>query len=284
MKNGKLYVCGSDGRIYIYGNKEDFQASKKLEELRGSMSKPLKDQEFVSGGQRFKVTNGEVYQFINGEWIYVGKGEGIKPYDNTFQVELDGRYYTLSFNNNENVYDVAEQFLRKNKLRDEFKDDIVEFIKQNFTRADDFKVNREVNGEGVRSMLMSDTIGGNRVRKYPCILKNLDSPNILDNEGVEKELEYIMKNGPTFVGLDLLRYFSSWKYVFNFSFLAKFIPQNKKEGIAFVGLVTNLLSRPPFNLEILHRRISELKDQGIIGEKVWDDYLTNRELRNRNKN
>ncbi|ADM12304.1 putative phospholipase activating protein [Encephalitozoon intestinalis ATCC 50506] len=276
---GRVYVGGSDGRLYVYSSDISDEASRILEEIRNSKEAPLKDGEFISDGQKFRVTDGSVYQEINGEWVFLGKGEGIKPHDNTFQVELENKYYTLSFNNDENVYEVAEKFLSKNKLRDEFRDDIVDFIKKNFTSAREFKTYSRINVEGIKNML-------NRVKDdhgylYPYILDNLERPKIADNGKVEEEIEKLIENGLMFMALDLIRYFMVHKYSFDLSFLPTFTPQDKKEAITFVRLLSNLFIDPPFNLEMFHSRVLELKDRGVVDGEVLDDYFVNRSLRNR---
>lgn len=271
----RIYAGGSDGRLYVYSSRACSEAAATLEEIRSSQAAPLRDGEFVSGGQKFKALDGNVYQEVDGEWVFLGEGQGIKPYDNTFQVELENKYYTLSFNNSENVYEVAENFLRKNKLRDEFRDDIVDFIKKNFAPVGQFRIHSGINVQGVRAVLAKS--GGS----YPCVLGNLEAPKATDNEKVKEEMRSMVERGPVFVALDLIRYFMTHGYSFNLSFLLGFAPRDKKEAVTFVRLVSNLLADPPFNLEVLHRHVLDLRDQGLVDEEVLDDYFTNRALRNK---
>ncbi|KMV65355.1 hypothetical protein M970_091750 [Encephalitozoon cuniculi EcunIII-L] len=276
--NDRVYVGGSDGRLYVYSSSVSDEVSEALERIRSDRAGLPKDGEFVSDGEKFKVADGFVYQEVNGEWVLLGKGEEAKPYDNTFQVELENKYYTLSFNNDENVYEVAEKFLRKNKLRDEFRDDIVDFIKRNFVSLQEFRMYSKINVNGVKTML-------NKVKEehqcvYPYIFRNLESPKVADNAEVEKEIKRLIENGPMFMALDLIRYFTAHKYSFDLSFLSTFVPRDKKEAITFVRLLNNLFADPPFNLEIFYHRVLELKDRGVIEGEVLDDYFVNRSLRN----
>ncbi|KAG5860402.1 PFU domain-containing protein [Encephalitozoon hellem] len=275
--NGKVYVGGSDGRLYVYSSNPSSEATKAIEEMRNEQGSLLKDGEFVSDGQKFKAANGNVYQEVNGEWVLLGKGEGAKPYDNTFQVELENKYYTLSFNNNENVYEVAEKFLRENRLRDEFRDDIVDFINKNFVSAKEFRIYSRINTEGVKSML--NKIKDEHQYAYPHILDNLQNPSIDDNDKVEEEIRMLINSGPKFMALDLIRYFMVHKYIFDLSFLFTFTPRDKKEAVTFVRLLSNLFADPPFNLDALHPRVLELKDRGIVDGEVLDDYFVNKSLR-----
>lgn len=286
-KGDKVYVGGSDGRLYVYSTSGNEDASRRLEEIRSSQAGPLKDGEFVSGGQKFKVMDGNVYQEVEGEWTFLGKGEGVKPPDNTFQVEVDSKYYTLSFDNNENVYEVAERFLRKNKLNEEFKEEIVDFIKKNFVPSSEFRISRTINVEGVKSVLRRMSGGdedggdGDGTDSYPYVVKNLEKPMVRDNENVEKELKRMLVNGPVFVALDLFRYFIVHKYDFDLSFMFAFVPRDRKEVITFVRLIASLFVDPPFNLDIFHSYVLELRDRGAVEGEVLDDYFTNRSLRNR---
>lgn len=273
----KVYFGGSDGRLYVYSSNPSDEAKKTIEEIRNCQGSSLKDGEFVSDGQKFKIVGGDVYQEINGEWILLGKGEEAKSCDNTFQVELENKYYTLSFNNDENVYEVAEKFLRKNKLRDEFRDDIVDFIDKNFVSAKEFRIHSKINTEGVKAML--NKVKNEHQCVYSYIFDNLEDPNVDDNGKVEEEIEMLIGNGPMFMALDLIRYFMAHKYTFDLSFLFTFTPQDKKEAITFVRLLSNLFADPPFNLEMLHPRVLELKDRGIVDGETLDDYFVNKNLR-----
>jgi phospholipase A-2-activating protein len=276
LRDGKLYVAGSDGRLYVYSEGGSEEAERELEEIRKARQEPLKDGEFVSGDQKFKSEGGKIYQDVNGEWVYIGEGAGVKPYDNSFQVELDSKYYELAFNNDENVYQVADNFLRKNKLNEEFRDDIVDFINRNYKQKSSYRIHDSINMSGVRKILEGD--GGNR---YSAILRNLERPMPGDNRDVEEELRCMMEGGHRFVALDLYRYFMAHKYQFDLSFMLSFNPRNSKEELTFVRLISNLLADPPFNLEPFHGYVVSLRDRGSLSEDVIHDYFSNRAVRNK---
>lgn len=267
---GRVYVGCSDGRVYVFSRDGDEEAVRSVESMQRSQGVPLKDGEFVSGGQKFRSVDGDVYQEVEGEWVFIGKGEGVKPAQHSFQVELENKYYTLSFDKGENAYEVADRFLRTNRLREEFRDDIVEFINKNFEDGS-FKIHSTINMDGVRSAL--DKMNG----EYPHVRKSLGRPSG-DGEMVEKELMEMMRSDSVFVALDLFRYFVARGLEFNLSFVLDVVPQDGKEATTLVRLVTTLFCEAPFNLDTLHERVLDLKDRGMVRQEVLDDYFANRAL------
>ncbi|KAH9410746.1 putative PFU protein [Ordospora pajunii] len=276
---GKVYVGCNDGRIYMYSKEVSEDARKKLAEIEEGMKVVGGDREFVSNGQKFKTVGGEVYQEVDGEWVFMGSMQGLNNYENTFQVELDNKYYTLSFNNDENTYEVAERFLRKYGLKDEFKDEIVDFIKKNFVSAGKLRIHDSINTEGIKAIL--NRITEETRHEYPCIARCIENVSPEDSEDLERELKCLMKEGPMFMALDLIRYFSVHGCAFDMSFLFMLMPRDKKEAVTFVRLVTNLFVHPPFNLEVLHGKVLMLRDRGLVEENVLDDYFTNRSMKSR---
>ncbi|KHN68990.1 hypothetical protein M896_110180 [Ordospora colligata OC4] len=275
----KVYVGCNDGRIYTYSKNVSDDVIKELVEIEQGIRVVGEDREFVSNGQKFKTVSGQVYQEVDGEWVLMGSMQGSNDYENTFRVELDNKYYTLSFNNDENTYEVAERFLRKYGLRDEFKDEIVDFIKKNFAPKGKFRIYDSINKKGIKTML--DRITQETRHEYPCINKCIENVFRNDSEDLESELKHLMNEGSMFMALDLIRYFEAHGCVFDMSFLFMLDPRDRKEAVTFIRLVANLFAHPPFNLEMLHGKVLMLRDRNLVEENVLDDYFTNRSIKNK---
>jgi phospholipase A-2-activating protein len=267
VHNNIVYVCGSDGTVYVFNdynvNNEMRDQYDKLKEERGQYK------EFASNGEKYKVVDNYVYQLINNEWVHIG--EQGPSYDYSFSVELEGKYYTLSFNKRDNVHEVAENFLKINKLNPEFHDEIVDYIKNNF-KQDNYRTYDSINKEGVEKLLMKYT-------NIKYIFKNLGKFNKKESKMIESELLWILNNGPRFVALDLYRYFVVCGFDFDLTFLLRFQAKDRKESLAFIRLVTVLYCDPPFNLECLFVVVQKLRDIGYLSDEDLDDYYNNRTVR-----
>lgn len=293
-KLDKLWVACNDGRIYIYSKDGDIEAEEMLEKIRSQNNAEKEGKEFVSGGEKFKISGNKVYQEIQGEWIFIG--DNVKVPDNLFQVEFDNKYYTLSFNNSDNVFEVADEFLRKNKLRDEFRDDIVGFIKSNFKKRD-FCVNYSANIRGICKALANANVpvilealrnkeNSSRKEVEECNQLKIDNshpsgvnnhPRIDNNHRkIESELLSLLESEHKFVALDLYRYFIGQGMEFNMAFLLSLRINSPKEAVTFTRLITNLYADPPYNLEHFHPVITGLRDKGLINDDVLVNYHENR--------
>lgn len=271
-----LYICGSDGSLYVFGinnsdttiNNSDFY--KKEEKKQDDQSNVTR--EFVSDNERFKVIGNDVYQLIDGDWQLLGEKHGeTEHFDYSFKVELENKYYTLSFNKDSNIYQVADEFLFKNKLSDMYRDQIVDFIRSNYGSKGDYKLYDTINVEGVHKILGS-------YDSLPFIFSNLKTPNKKYEKSIEKELNLILKVGPRFVALDLFRYFTVHGLSFDLSFIFKFHCNDRKEALAFVRLLTVLYADLPFNIESLYPVVQRLRDEGLLKREELDDYQHNRNL------
>lgn len=278
--DGRVYAAGSDGRVYVFEKGEDVveESEGKLATTQSEDVKEEQERAHVSQepcienavpGQRRKVVNGKVYMLVNNEWVLFG--EVVQKFDHTFNIEVEGKILQLSFNDNENVFDVATRFIQHHKLNEQYRDDIVEFIKKNFKKEKPYHIYRDINCAGVESIL----------GKYQsdAILENIKAPSLDAGEAIEscfKEMMDVVEE--RFVLLDCYRYFVSKGFVFDFAFLLKFWPQNRKEALVFVKLVTNLYSKQPFNLECLRPQINQIKDTKMVSDEVLDRYENNREL------
>ncbi|KAF5140575.1 phospholipase activating protein [Vairimorpha ceranae] len=263
-----LYVCGSDGTLYVFQDKKSDEDIKekfnKIKEQRGGIK------EFTSDGQKYKIIDNIVYQWLDDSWVQIG--EQGESYDYSFNVELEGKYFTLSFNKKDNIYDVAENFLKVNKLNYEYKDEIIEYIRKNF-KQDNFKTYESINSEGVKRTLAS-------FNNIKYIFINLNKINKEHGEFLEKELLWLLQNNMRFVALDLYRYFTVHGFNFDLTFLMRFAAKDRKESLAFTRLITVLYCDPPFNLESLFPVIQKLRDIGYLNDSDLDDYYNNRSVRN----
>lgn len=273
--HGKVYAAGSDGKLYVLrkGRHEEAPgdaqgaAEEKAEETQAGEEHAKDAQEDNFQGQKKKVVNGKVYVLVNNEWVLLG--DVVKDFDHTFSVDVEGRSLQLSFNDDENVFDVADRFLKKHKLKEQYRDEIVEFINKNFKKVRAYHVYDKVNYAGIEGVLA----------KYPssAILENLKTPRAENSAEIEKNLRDLMHIGERFVLLDCYRYFVAMGLDFDFAFLSRFVPRDRKEALVFVKLVTNLYARPPFNLESLRDRIRQAQDRGLVAPDALDKYESNRE-------
>lgn len=278
--NERVYAAGSDGKVYVFEVEEGRveEQEKTPEATRSENTREKQEESHIShnsctesaaSGQKKKVVNGKVYTLVNNEWVLFG--EVVQKFDNTFSVEVEGRYLQLSFNDKENVFDVADRFLKHHNLNEQYRDDIVEFIKKNFKKEKPHYVYGDINYAGVEGVL----------GKYQCgvVLENIKSPSLSAGKAVGKCLQEMMSVvDERFALLDCYRYFVSKGFVFDFTFLLSFWPRNRKEALVFVKLVTNMYSKQPFNLECLRPQINRIKDTNMVSEEVLDRYEKNREL------
>lgn len=277
--NERVYAAGSDGKVYVFqetdsaeeqeSNTEAVQSETEREKAETGRASQDPCTENATPGQKKKVVNGKVYTLVNNEWVLFG--DVVQKFDHTFDVEVEGKYFQLSFNDNENVFDVADRFLKHHKLNEQYRDDIVEFIKKNFKKERPYHMYRDINYAGVEGVL----------GKYPCgvILDNIKSPSLSAEKAIEACLQEMMNVvEERFALLDCYRYFVSKGFEFDFAFLLHFWPQNRKEALVFVKLLTNLYSKQPFNLECLRPQINRIKDTNMVSGEVLDRYESNREL------
>lgn len=287
--DGKIHAAGSDGKIYILSKGEDGKSmhrgaeaasdvqnddEKAKEEnskcTQGEVHDQREDEDIQKEiqNQKKKVVNGKVYTLVDNEWVLLG--EVVKKFDHTFNVDVEGKTLQISFNEEENVFEVADRFLKQHKLNEQYKDDVVEFINKNFRKTRPYHVYENINYDGVEKTL----------QKYQsnAILENLKNPLPSNSEEVEKNIKELMKIQERFVLLDCYRYFVTKGFEFNFAFLTRFKPRDRKEALVFIKLVTNLYSKQPFNLECLREQINNIKDKRLVSDDVNDKYEKNREL------
>ncbi|WUR03007.1 protein DOA1 [Vairimorpha necatrix] len=266
-----VYVCGSDGILYIYkanDKKQEDQISNN-EYYRDEFQNTNNDHEFMSDGEKYKVINNLVYKWTQNKWVLVGNQE--KTYDYNLNVDLDGTIYTISLNKKDNIYEVADYFIRSNNLNPDIKNDVINLIREN-VKDDKFKTYESINAEGVRRMLYNFT-------NIKYIYKNIENINKEDEDLIAREILWLLQNNMRFVALDLYRFFTVHGLRFDMTFLMRFSAKDKKEALAFTRLVTVLYCDPPFNLEGLFPVIQKLRDIGYLEDKDLDDYYNNRQVR-----
>lgn len=282
----------------VVNAQNDENISKQLEEIKSKI-KDSKD---------YKIEGTMLFQRQGDTWIQVGEVMGKR--DNTFTVELDNKKLELSFDNDENVYDVADRFLRENKLGDGHRDEIVEFIRQNFKKCG-MKKFKDIDTVGLRKYIEDEdlvkvlesikehgvkyngnnTIDGNQKGvAEECTVVNDEpdaSPAGAPINGsidcipnmqmcvLESKLKALFTDqNDNFYIIDIYRFLSLYGLPIDYSFILTYAPKTRKEKVTFVMLVSNLYFCPPFDLEMVHGKIREMV--GAVSDNVWNVYEENR--------
>ncbi|EJW04706.1 hypothetical protein EDEG_01092 [Edhazardia aedis USNM 41457] len=259
-----VYICDSNGAINIFH--EDY---KHEHEVAMQISPSMKSQKIVPKDPNYKIENGKVYQLVNGEHVLIGVvDEEQKSYDYTIPVEVDNKTLQLSFNKNDNIYTVANNFIKFHNLHQEYVDDIVTFITKNFPQKKQFKIYDKINVENIR-----------KFTDNPILINNLKSPDIKNNKQVEDVLKSLLvSEKQKFYVLDCYRFFVSRGFVFDFCWLQFVDLFDTKMATIFVRLVTNLFQCPPFNLEILDKKVSKVIDCKLCDENTISNYKLNKNM------
>jgi len=263
--DGRLYVTGSDGAIYIVEISEEIHhESEEAEVVEEKVPEPKKkagDRTFVTEGVKYKIESGKIFMESEGGWVLLGDAEC--NYDHSFDVELGDKKYLLSFNDDESSHDIATKFINENKLDMTYHKEIVDYINSNFRRSTQFKRHESINIDGISKIipghpilgLLKDIVGGARY----SVLMSADK-NVYQIEDVLFDFKGI----PLFVILDICKYLQFKKVWVDLAFLFGHEYQDKKEAKAFVFLMTNMVEDPPFSLARLDKKIKSLRDSGYL--------------------
>lgn len=262
-----VYCAGSDGILYklAEGSGEDVfvESQATLDNTNvETNSKSLHDGYFVSEGVEYQSKDGQLFKRVGDKWESVGYAFQSKQPDNTFTVELSGKNYTLTFNNDENVHEVADRFLSTNKIDKSHHQEIVDFINKNFRKENLYSYYSHIELEGIAKTIgkhpivdiLKEIVAGTRYRSFEKGPKSVQE--------IEKHLSD--NEIPNFVKLDICKYLVYKKIPIDLSFLFKIDIQNKKEAKAFVFLLTNMVEDPVFNLKMLYEKVKRLNDLGLI--------------------
>lgn len=263
----KIYVACSGGMVYVLTvddnepNKDEDSEEVESTAQQKAGSQGLPDQTFVSGGVKYKSENNKIYMETPSGWELIGSSGD--NYDHSFDVELEGKTYVLSFNDDENVHEVATRFLRKNKINLVHHQDIVDYINKNFKKSSLFKKYDSINIEGISKLIPDHPI--------LQIIKNISDGNRYSIVQYKKkniyqieEALFDFKKIPLFVILDICKYLYFKNVRVDLSFLFDHEFMNKKEAKAFLFLMTNVIENPPFNLSKLEDKIRILRDHGYL--------------------
>ncbi|KCZ82367.1 hypothetical protein H312_00025, partial [Anncaliia algerae PRA339] len=263
--DGCVYVFKEEGESIYFKNddlqvKDEFNLTSFVKE--SNISDKLSDD--------YKIEKGIIYQRINDEYISLGR---IK-YDSSFSIEIENRIINVQFNKNESPNDVASRVIKEERIDSSYKEEIAEFIAKNFQEKGKYKYFTTLPIDKVINLL----------KEYNCesiinLLRENSVKDKINNEfnynSVENELS-VLRNECKFLCLDLIRYFYSKNIKLNINFLFKFKPENKKESIAYVRLITNLFGKVNFNLNVFREEIKRIEDNRIIDKSILDDYEYNR--------
>lgn len=271
-----ILVAGSDGVLYSLSTEDIYEsidycgfASDTANENSNTLSnKGVKEGVFVSGGCRYKVEDGKVYQDTGSRWELVGDAHEDSK-QQSFTVELDDKKYTLSFGENENPNEVASRFIHQNKINPVHHQEIVDYINQNFRRETVFKKYEKIDIDGISKALgdhpivkiLRDVSSG---EKYSILCS--DEKNVYDIERILRTIE----TDKLFVCLDICKYLFFKKIWIDLSFLFHCKFTNRKEARALVFLLTNMVENPPFNLARLNLEVRKLIDQRLL---TFDDIV-----------
>ncbi|ELA42608.1 uncharacterized protein VICG_00360 [Vittaforma corneae ATCC 50505] len=273
VKN-RISIAGSDGTMYFLTVNEDeiveedsTDTDNQSNQLQKTNSSHTNEGVFVSEGVKYKVENSKIYKELGSRWVLVGDAQG--SYDHSFDVELGDKKYVLSFNDNENVHEVASRFIHENKINPTHHQEIVDYINKNYKRSTLFKKYDAINIEGISKLLPDHPIvstireiaGGAKYSILKCRKKNVYHV---------EDLLFNFTSIPLFVILDICKYLYCKEIWIDLSFLFNYEFQNKKEAKAFVFLMTNMVEDPPFDLSKLNAKVKRLRDLGYL---TLDDVL-----------
>ncbi len=292
---------GNSNREEIYNNNQEINLNRELDmkktginnnmidkyeeydEDSNSKDNKIENGEFTSDGIRYKVVDGNIYVEQNNEWTLLG--ECSAKFDHTFTINLGNKDFTLSFNDKDNICEVAREFLHKNKLGLEYYEEIVDFIRKNFKKNTLYRRYSKINISGIKR-----TVGNHHpiIKYLEKIIAGDPVSTILTLPFNIYEIEQIIFNGiytnqtkerlPFFVVLDISRYLLSQGFNIDLAFLFSSNITNKKEAKAFLNLMTNLVIEPPFNLEPLDEKLFYIKDKGWITSDDMADYYENKKI------
>ncbi|KAI4292778.1 phospholipase A-2-activating protein [Pancytospora philotis] len=308
---GALIACGSDGVLYTYGSGSaepgaDSQTSASSEKAEASEEAPPADEKsekpkdgiFESGGVRYKIEGGDVYVDKNSKWELMGSAQ--KKYDHTIPVEFGDKSYTLSFNDKDNVHEVAKRFLHEHKLDSQFHDDIVDHIQKNFKSLTVYKKHTGIDLKGIRKVLGEHPVVPlleQVAASTPFSLVKSDSPSIYDIEDelfdhrARKEAStsedaadandnYRVPDPdiPLFAFFDILKFLVGNGLAIDVACIFRCKIAVPKEAKAFALLMTNLVADSPFELAALDLKIKQLRDARLLTDDDIHHYEENKKI------
>ncbi|ORD94753.1 LUB1 [Enterospora canceri] len=285
--DGIVYAGGSDGCVHLIescltGEVPVIEKSKKNDnEINGdkkSKSEPIKDQVFTTDGKTYKVHSGSVYeQSKTGEWILIGQAEG--KYDHSFNVELDGKNYTLSFNKKDNIYEVAREFIEKNNLQMSHLDEIVRFIESNF-RDLAYKTYTNINIDGIKKIV--EESGESDYVISELLRMTMDKE--YKTEHWRRFETNLAKIEPRFIFYDIVKYLISRNETVDFSFVLRDEIKGRKQAKAFGMMLGNLVKNSPIKIGKIEARVKKWIDEGVMTKSDVEYYEHNRNLKRRSQN
>lgn len=289
-----LYVAGSVGRLHVYRMRDDSsmegmcEAGHEASSASGEHSVSVAPAEGgadageaggnILTGVKYKVEGNKVYIEKNGGWDLIG--DTVKKYDHSIPVELGSKSFTLSFNDDDNMHEVASEFIRKNKLDPQFHDDIVDHIQKNFKGAANYKKYDTIDLAGVEKVIGDHPIVSflESVRDGASYSQFKSDPaNVYQLEDVLFARDGAYPEIPLFVVFDILKFLVGAGLRLDLAFLFRSKVVQAKEAKAFVYLMTN----PPFNLELLDRRVRRLVDSGLLSSKDTHHYEENKRMKSK---
>ncbi|KAH9385154.1 phospholipase A-2-activating protein [Nematocida major] len=291
---GRVYVLGSDGRIYVFGENKSEKYQKVLEEIQDELNSARKSAEEKApspaaasseekDSPRYKVVDGNVYVMKDGEWELFGNQIEEKKKDHTITITLGSASYTLSFDKTENYYDVACGFVKQNNLGAEYVPEIVEFLNKNFSKPEKRDIskyfvydtiNMEVVGKKIESLPNAP-----EVVEYLKKTQETGSPQENERE-IEAILGEWLENGTEKIAvLDIYKYLIAKGADFDLFFLKSLKPlECKKTALVFALIATNVLAMRPECRTLVDVTMMKIIDKGLVNVKILQNYKNNKNV------
>ncbi|EPR78309.1 PLAA family ubiquitin binding protein, partial [Spraguea lophii 42_110] len=162
---------------------------------------------------KYKVENGKVYEYKDGNWVLFGytanndnnnndttnsptnspinNTNNTTPNDSitdTIDIELGHNTYTLSFNRNNDYSIVARDFLLKNNLSLDYRNEIISFLNNNFNK-EEYKIYKNININKIKEIIKDKIII--RILEYICDMSDIggmsNDNGIWDDIGNDKD-------------------------------------------------------------------------------------------------
>lgn len=288
----KIIIFGSDGRVYVFGDKKSEKYQKILEELQDEINKSKSidakeenSENKIEGDEKpqYKVVDNQVYVMKDGEWELYGSTVEKKKKDHTITITLGDSNYSLSFDKTEKYEDVAYGFVKENNLGTEYIPEIVEFLNKNFSKK---------TGHDLSKYILYDTIEieavKKRVEKLPNgsavidFITEVESQKSIPNNHSDIEVilsEWLEEGTEKIAVLDIYKYLIAKHADFDLFFLKNLdVLSCRKTALIFSMIATNVLAVRPESKPLVDSMMTKIMDKQLIGPKIIQNYKHNRRV------
>ncbi|OAG28866.1 phospholipase A-2-activating protein [Nematocida displodere] len=293
----RVYVCGSDGRVFVFGGSPRAEAREELQGLQEAYLTELARKKAESetpataspGSPNYKVVKGIVYEKKGDTWEIFGDVIKEEKKDHTIDITLAEKTFTLSFNKTDAYEEVAKDFVEKHSISTEYISEIVEFLDKNFKQqkkkdVSQFTVYGNISVEGVKKKIEGLGESATVIKAIEDLEKQvltLSSPCFKEtSSNLEAILsEWVAESKEKFPILDCYKYFIAKGMEFDFMFLKGLqVLGNSKDAFMYVKLATNLLAYAPDNRKYFATTVSKILDKNLVNEETIRNYKKNLHL------